>query len=261
MDTRCRVTLGLIALLGAVFLKGFGEAIGSRRRAGAFYICALNRGGHRESACFEIVPRPDVLAATGARAVRELRQPVGMIGAALLVFPAPGARPLRLRDRRGGHAAGARATPRTHAERPTGAYPQHAQAADRRGLHHERAAARQRDLVTTLLIPHAELSRRVGRPTVERWRTWRIRVPGRTLRHRLRHQHHPDPLVRRGLRDGRAVEHRAALSAALRHGPGLGTSYPSAGADLHAASARRDRPVPRRRRGAGAARMPRACSR
>jgi hypothetical protein len=38
------------------------------------------------------------------------------------------------------------------------------------------------------------------------------------LRHRLRHQHHPHPLVRRGVGHGGAVEHGAAIPAAVWHG-------------------------------------------
>ena len=47
-------------------------------------------------------------------------------------------------------------------------------------------------------------------------------LPRRRLRHRLRHQHDPHPLVRRRLGDGGAAEHGAALPAALRHGARTG---------------------------------------
>jgi hypothetical protein len=79
------VTLALIALLGAVFLKGFGEAIGVAVVLVVAYL-ALNVVV-LAIGLFEIVQRPQVLSAWTGGLFASYGNPLAMIGAALLVFP------------------------------------------------------------------------------------------------------------------------------------------------------------------------------
>ena len=104
--------------------------------------------------------------------------------------------------------------------------------------------------VTTLLIPPAAFEEG-GEANGRALAYLAHELPRRRLRHGLRRQHDPDPLVRRRLGDGRPAEHRAALPAALRHGPGLGARRPAAGAGLHGDRLRRHDHLPGRRRRPG----------
>ena len=76
-------------------------------------------------------------------------------------------------------------------------------------------------LVTAMLIPARGVRARAGRPTAARSPTSRT-GSRRRVRHGLRHQHDRDPVVRRRVGDGRAAQPRAAVSAAVRHGAGMG---------------------------------------
>ena len=69
--------------------------------------------------------------------------------------------------------------------------------------------------------------------------------------HGLRHQHDPHPLVRRGVGDGGSAEHGAAVSAAVRHGPGMGGGLQATRARLHGDQPARHLGVQRRRVGTG----------
>ena len=98
------ITLVLLALLGAVFLKGFTEAIGIAVGLVAVYL-ALNVVvvGRRPRARS---PRTPGLVTDWATALTAQHgNPLAMVGVALLVFPQAGARPVRLRDRRRRDAA------------------------------------------------------------------------------------------------------------------------------------------------------------
>jgi len=85
MQHRVGTTLFLIALLGVVFLKGFGEAIGIAVGIVAAYIVlnliVLGRG------FYEIVLHPDVLATWKNNLFISYPNPFLMIGAGLLLFP------------------------------------------------------------------------------------------------------------------------------------------------------------------------------
>jgi hypothetical protein len=79
------LTLGLIALLGAVFLKGFGEAIGIAVVLAATYIgltgVIVVRGFQ------ELLHHPEFLSNWSTALFHQHASPLAMIGAALLVFP------------------------------------------------------------------------------------------------------------------------------------------------------------------------------
>ncbi len=153
-----------------------------------------------------------------------------MIGDRAARLPEAGAGPVRVRDRRGGHAAG-QGRPRRHRGEPAGRI---------RGASKLLTTAAvimsvfliTTSFVTTLLIPQDDVR---GRRRGQRPRPGLPgpRVPRHGLRHRLRHHHHRHPLVRRRLGDGRPAQPGAALPAPLRHGPGLGPGGPAAGAGLH----------------------------
>jgi hypothetical protein len=79
------VTLVLIALLGAVFLKGFSEAVGIAVALVAVYI-GLNLVVVADGV-FEVIQRPEVLAGWQEALFRQQSNPLLMLGAAMLLFP------------------------------------------------------------------------------------------------------------------------------------------------------------------------------
>ena len=98
------VTLFLIAILGAVFLKGFKEAIGI---AVALVIAYLSLNAVVVAVSFQhVAGEPERARQLAGGALHPAWQPRhdGRGGPARL--PPAGARALRVRDRRGGHAAG-----------------------------------------------------------------------------------------------------------------------------------------------------------
>jgi hypothetical protein len=79
------VTLLLIALLGGVFLRGFGEAIGIAVGVVAVYL-ALNLIV-MAVALMHVLGNPDVVADWRNLLVTEYASPLAMVGVALIVFP------------------------------------------------------------------------------------------------------------------------------------------------------------------------------
>ncbi|MVN88217.1 APC family permease [Deinococcus sp. HMF7620] len=80
------ITLLLIALLGAVFLKGFKEAVGIAVGIVALYLgLSLVVAG---SGLMDIVARPELLREWWTALGQAYLSPLAMLGAALLVFPA-----------------------------------------------------------------------------------------------------------------------------------------------------------------------------
>jgi hypothetical protein len=79
------VTLGLLALLAAVFLKGFGEAIGLAVAVGVPYlllnVLVAGRG------LVEVLNHPELLRNWHAALVTEHGNPAGMVLAACVIFP------------------------------------------------------------------------------------------------------------------------------------------------------------------------------
>ena len=100
------VTIVLLLLLGAVFLRGFQEAISLAVVIVVAYL-ALN-SIVLIVAAREIWRHPDVLANWRASLFAQHGNPAMMGAMALILFPKAGARAVRLRDRRGCHAARAR---------------------------------------------------------------------------------------------------------------------------------------------------------
>ena len=136
------LTLVLLAALGAVFLKGFKEAIGLAVVIVGIYL-ALNVVviGCGAAATSSVVP--SCSRAWKARAVHAARQPAADDRRRAAALPQAGARPLRLRDRRRGDAAGqgrSRATIRAH---PDGRIRNTKKLLRDGGADHERAADRQ----------------------------------------------------------------------------------------------------------------------
>lgn len=79
------LTLGLIAMLGAVFLKGFGEAIGIAVVLAAAYIGLT--GVIVITGFQQLLHHPELLRNWSAALLHQHGSPLAMIGAALLVFP------------------------------------------------------------------------------------------------------------------------------------------------------------------------------
>ncbi len=178
-STPVAITLVLIALLGAVFLKGFKEAIGIAVVLVVVYLLlnlvVIGAG------FYQIYLHPEVL---GDWTDGALRAPEREGSAAddrrRLAPPLPeaGARALGLRDRRRRHAA-RQGRARRHAGEPAGTHPQHAQAAAGAAALIMSVMLILSSLVTTLLIPPEEFQPRApaarsrARPTAARWPTSR----------------------------------------------------------------------------------------
>ena len=230
------VTLVLLLLLGAVFLKGFKEAIGIAVVLVVVYHRPERgrhcRGPHRGD------PAPEVFGNwTDAIAARARDPPRGHRRRAARI-PGAGPRAVRFRDRRGRDAPGQGRRDR-HPERPVGRIRNAKKLLTGAALIMS-VMLLGSTLVTTLLIPAERVrgGRRGQRPGTG---LPRPRAARRRLRHGLRRRHHRHPLVRRRQRDGRPAQHRAALPAPLRHGPGLGPADPAARGRLHASRGRRHR--------------------
>ena len=84
-DERVLITLVLLAVLGAIFLKGFREAIGiAVAVVGAYLLVNLVVVAF---GFYEIATQPQVLADWQSSLFREHGSTLGMLGVALLVFP------------------------------------------------------------------------------------------------------------------------------------------------------------------------------
>ena len=112
------LTLVLLGLLGAVFLKGFSEAIGVAVVLVVVYL-GLNVVVVGDG-LWQVVRAPRHRSPTGPTPITDDHaHPAGDDRRGAAGVPAPRARPLRLRDRRRGDAAG-QGRPDRHRERPTG---------------------------------------------------------------------------------------------------------------------------------------------
>ncbi len=239
------LTVGLLLILGGVFLAGFSEAVGVAVPLVLVFLAlnlvvvvvgAVNAVGHP----VDVERWVDALLAVGG--------PGQIALAAVLAFPL-------LVLGLSGFETGVSMMPLIHADgdddetRLRNRIAQHPQAADHRGGDHERLPGGDQPRHRDPRPAGGGAARRAG----ERARAGlpRARVPRRRLRHRLRRQHDPDPVVRRGLRDGRADQHRAAVPAGLRHGAGVGARGAPGGARLHGRRRADHRAVQGERRRAG----------
>ncbi len=211
------ITFILIALLGAVFLKGFGEAIGV---AVVLVICylILNAVVVVDS-LWEVFTAPSCDHRLDARADQGTRQPDRHDRNRAGGLPQTGARPVRIRDGRRGHAAhqGPAGRPVREAGRPD---PRRAQASHHGRRDHE-CLPHHQQLRHDPADPGGRLQ--AGRPGQRTGpRLPRPPAAGLRLRQRLRRLHHSHPVVRRRLRHGGPAQPDAALSAPVRHGPAAG---------------------------------------
>ena len=165
---RSLLTLVLLSALGAVFLKGFKEAIGLAVVIVVVYL-ALNVVVDRRRAACDARHHPGRCRqlADGARSPQH-GSPLMMVAVALLAVPEAGARPVGIRDRRRRDAAG----PRRRRRRPDAA--PHGRIRNTRKLLTTAALIMSvmligSSVVTTLLIPADGVRRRAARPTAARW--------------------------------------------------------------------------------------------
>ncbi len=139
-DHPVAVTIVLLTALGAVFLKGFKEAIGLAVGIVAIYL-ALNvvvlAVGMRE-----LLAPSRVSASLDERASYAARQSDGDAARRVSALSEARARPVGVRDRRRGDAAGPR-RPRRFAGDAGRTHSEHQKAAAHGRAHHERAAHRQ----------------------------------------------------------------------------------------------------------------------
>ena len=105
-------------------------------------------------------------------------------------------------------------------------------------------------LVTTLLIP-PEAFGEGGEAVGPCARVSRASLPGRCVRHHLRHQHDRHSLVRRRVGDGGPAESRASVSAAVRHGARMDARDAAARHAVHRHHVPHHDHLQCRRRGAG----------
>ena len=141
--------------------------------------------------------------------------------------PEAGARPVGLRDRRGGDAAG-QGRPGRHRGAARRPHPQHEEAAAHRGADHERDADRQQHR-DDAADSAGGVPARAARRTAARSPTSRTSISASVFGTVYDLSTDRDPVVRRRVGDGRAAEPRAALPAALRHGARVGQGEPAAG--------------------------------
>ncbi len=144
------ITFVLIALLGAVFLKGFGEYRYRRCAGGRLYRAEPGGCRHR---LYADCPEPSVLTNWKSALLSSYSNPFLMIGAAITGVP-------RLALGLSGFETGVVVMPLVKGDaddagKAVGAHQEHAQAADHGGFDHERAAD-DCSLVTTVLIPQQE---------------------------------------------------------------------------------------------------------
>ena len=246
LDHPILFTLLLVSALGAIFLKGFREAIWVAVMLVGVYlflnVIVVGRELEYVVAHGEVIsiwsanllaqePRPWMIAVLVIWFFPKLALGLSGFETGVAVMPlVSGAR----QDRRAG---------------PGVAHREHAQTAGDGRDHHVDAAHLQLDHRRDA---GAEGGARRGRQR-ERTRARVPRPPGlrRVVRHDLRHLDDFDPLVRRRVRHGRPAEPGAEVPAALRHGAGLGARDAAAGDDHHGHRRAGDHPVRRERRETG----------
>jgi hypothetical protein len=208
------ITLLLLVVLGAVFLKGFKEAIGvAVVVVGAYLLLNLVVVA---VGLYESVANPRYVTDWSEVLFTSYGNPLTMTGVLLLIFPAPGVGALGLRDRREPDATGRRRQGGhpTASRRPR---PQHAQDADYGRNNHELLPARDELRYCGAHTARGVPARRGGQGSSASLPG--TRAPGQRLRHGLRREHDNHFVVRGGVCAGGALEHSAALPPPIRHGP------------------------------------------
>ena len=242
------ITLFLLALLGAVFLRGFTEAIGLAVGLVAVYLALNVVVIARRPVADRQPPAPRARLDRGPHPAA--RQPLGHDRGLAHRLPQAGPGHVRLRDRRRGDAPRPRRCDR-HRVPPDRPDPRHQATA-----HHGRGD--DEHLPGDQLLRHHPADRpgavRARRPGQRaRARLPGARVPRQRVRHGVRRLHDRDPLVRRRLGDGRHAQPDPALPPALRHVAGVGRRGASARPDPdrygvpHHLDLRRERRRPGRR--------------
>ena len=246
MDHPVALTLVLLAALGAVFLKGFREAVGLAVPIVAVYL-VLNVVVVGWGLIY-LAGHTDAFGQWSATALADYGSPTSMVIAALLVFP-------KLALGLSGFETGVAVMPLVKGdpgdteERPTGRIRNTRKLLTVAALIMSGMLVGSSIVTTTLIPPEAFRSggEAYGRALAYR----RPPSPGPHVRHSLRHQHRRHSLVRRRLGDGWAAQSRAEVLAALRHGARVGEGEPSARAHLHRHHVPGHDPLQGRRDGAG----------
>ena len=240
------LTLILLSALGAIFLKGFREAVGLAIPIVAVYLLlnVIVVGWGLQ----HLWQHPEALPAWRALALAEHGSWTHMIGVALVLFP-------HLALGLSGFETGVAVMPLVQGD--PGDDPRHPEGRIRNARKLLTTAA----LIMSVMLVGSSIvtttadsaggipgGRRSVRP---RARVSRARASRPYVRHDLRPQHGGHPVVRRRVGARRAAQPRAAVPAALRDGAGVGQGEPSARADLHGDYLRRDDPVRGGRQRAG----------
>ena len=240
------MTLVLLSALGAVFLKGFREAVGLAVPIVAVYIVlnviVLAWGLHY------LWLHPSTFSIWSATATSTYGNPASMVLVAMLLFP-------RLALGLSGFETGVAVMPLVKGDpddtekNPKGRIRNTKKLLTSAALLMSVLLAAS-SIVTTLLIPPAEFAE--GGAAYGRALAYIAHEHlGRRLRDHLRHQHRGDPLVRGRIGDGRAAQPGAAVSSAVRHGARVGEGAPAARGHIHGRHVSRDHPVQSRRERAG----------
>ncbi len=254
---RIGVTLLLLAVLAAIFLKGFKEAIGLAVVIVAAYL-ALN-AVLLVAAAGEVLRHPALLGSWKAALLTSHGSPLGMIAVSVLLFP-------RLALGLSGFETGVAVMPlvqrrerRRRRKRRAGRIRNTRRLLLTAALDHERASSSASSLVTTVLDAARRLRLPGGEANGRALAYLAHHLLGERFGTALRSQHDRHPLVRGGLRHGGVVEPRAPLPAAVRHGSRLGARDAAARAGLHGDRLRGDARLPRRAWTRRAAPTPPAC--
>ncbi|WP_343050266.1 hypothetical protein [Nocardioides ungokensis] len=244
-DQQMLITLVLLGALGAVFLRGFKEAIGLAVVLVGVYL-ALNAVVVGYS-LWEVATSPTLVTDWTSALTKEHGNPLAMVGIALLVFP-------KLALGLSGFETGVAVMPQVEGDptdtevEPTGRI-RGAKRLLTTAAHHERLPGGEQ---------HRHHAPHPGPEVRARWpgQRARARLPRpRGARHRLRHRvrrlDDRDPVVRRCLGDGGDAQPHPALPAPLRHGAGLGPGSPASGAGAHCGRVPRHLDLQRQRGRAG----------
>ena len=228
MDHPILVTLGLLFVLGAVFMRGFSEVIGIAVVIVAIYL-VLNAIVVAK-AMTVIWAHPELLPAWRTALSAQHASPLGMIAAALIVFP-------KLALGLSGFETGVAVMPLVKGD------PGDTEANPAGRIRNTKklllvaallmsVLLMASSVVTTVLIPGALLL--PGGPAAGRALAYLAHEQlGTAIRHRVRRGDRRHAVVRRSLSARGAAQPGSAVPAALRHGTRMGPRQSAAHRDLH----------------------------